>query len=53
MRSLNDILELSTAELDELIGVALDIAANPEKYHEAASTRNWQLSSSSLPPAPG
>ena len=35
MRSLNDILELSTAELDELIGVALDIAANPEKYHEA------------------
>ena len=35
MRSLNDILELSTAELDELISVALDIAANPEKYHEA------------------
>ena len=35
MRSLNDILELSTQELDELIAVALDIAANPEKYHEA------------------
>ena len=35
MRSLNDILELSTAELDELISVALDIAAHPEKYHEA------------------
>ena len=35
MRSLNDILELSTAELDELISVALDIAAHPEKYREA------------------
>ena len=35
MRSLNDILELSTAELDELIRVALDIVAHPEKYREA------------------
>ena len=32
MRSLIDILDLSTAELDELIGVALDIAEHPEKY---------------------
>ena len=32
MRSLIDILDLSTQELDELIGVALDIAEHPEKY---------------------
>ena len=32
MRSLIDILDLSTGELDELIGVALDIAEHPEKY---------------------
>ncbi len=35
MRSLIDILELSTAELDELIEVAEDIIANPKKYCEA------------------
>lgn len=35
MRSLIDILELSTAELDELIAVAEDIIANPKKYSEA------------------
>ena len=32
MRSLIDILDLSVQELDELIGVALDIADHPEKY---------------------
>ena len=32
MRSLIDILDLTTAELDELIAVALDIAEHPEKY---------------------
>lgn len=32
MRSLIDILELSTAEIDELIAVAEDIIANPEAY---------------------
>ena len=32
MRSLIDILDLSTQELDELIEVALDIAAHPDKY---------------------
>ena len=32
MRSLIDILELSTAELEELLAVADDIIANPEKY---------------------
>ena len=32
MRSLIDILELSTKELDELIAVAEDIIANPAKY---------------------
>ena len=37
MRSLIDILELSTAELDELLAVADDIIANPEKYaHKCA-----------------
>ena len=34
MRSLIDILELSTAELDELIAVAEDIIADPKKYSE-------------------
>ncbi|MBQ8209671.1 MAG: aspartate carbamoyltransferase [Clostridia bacterium] len=34
MRSLIDILELSTAEIDELIDVAKDIIADPKKYSE-------------------
>lgn len=34
MRSLIDILELSTKELDELISVACDIIENPKKYSE-------------------
>lgn len=34
MRSLIDILELSTSELDELIATAEDIIANPAKYSE-------------------
>lgn len=32
MKSLIDIMELSTAEIDELIETALDIIENPEKY---------------------
>ena len=35
MRSLIDILELSTAEIDELIAVAEDIIAHPEKYRDS------------------
>jgi len=35
LRSLIDILELTTKELDELIAVAEDIIANPAKYAEA------------------
>ena len=35
MRSLNSILELSVAELDELIATAKDIAAHPEKYRDS------------------
>ena len=35
MRSLIDILELSTKELDHLIAVAEDIIENPKKYSEA------------------
>ena len=35
MRSLIDILDLSIAELDELIHVALDIAEHPEKYWDS------------------
>ena len=35
MRSLIDILELSVAEIDELISIAEDIIANPEKYAES------------------
>ena len=34
MRSLIDILELSVEEIDQLIAVAEDIIANPEKYQE-------------------
>ncbi len=40
VRSLIDILELSTQELDELIEVAKDIIANPEKYaHKCAGKK--------------
>ena len=35
MRSLIDILDLSVEEIDELIAVADDIIADPEKYNEA------------------
>ena len=34
MRSLIDISELTTGEIEKLIGVANDIIANPEKYSE-------------------
>lgn len=34
MRSLIDILELSTQEIDELMETAEDIIANPAKYSE-------------------
>ncbi len=34
MRSLIDILDLSTQELDEMIATAMDIASNPAKYSE-------------------
>lgn len=34
MRSLIDILDFTTEELDQLIGVANDIIANPQKYSE-------------------
>lgn len=34
MRSLIDISELTTGEIDELICVANDIIASPEKYSE-------------------
>ena len=35
MRSLIDIIDLSVEEIDELVGVACDIIANPAKYREA------------------
>ena len=35
MRHLIDIQELSTAEIEELIGVAEDIIANPKKYRDS------------------
>ena len=34
MRNVLNILDLSTREIDELISVAEDIAANPEKYQD-------------------
>ena len=34
MRSVIDISELTTGEIDELIATANDIIANPEKYNE-------------------
>ena len=40
MRSLIDILDLSTAEIDSLIDTALDIIDNPEKYaHKCAGKK--------------
>ena len=36
MRHLINITDLSTQEIDELIAVAMDIIANPEKYQEVA-----------------
>ena len=40
MRSLIDILDLSTAEIDSLIDTALDIIGNPEKYaHKCAGKK--------------
>ena len=41
MRSLTDIVELSTQEIDEMIAVAQDIIANPDKYNECC--RHKQL----------
>ena len=32
MRSLIDIMQLTTAEIDELVALGSDIIANPEKY---------------------
>ena len=39
MRSLIDIWELTTGEIEELIGVANDIIANPEKYSEKCRSK--------------
>ena len=40
MRSLIDILDLTTAEIDELVATANDIIANPEKYtHKCAGKK--------------
>lgn len=39
MRSLSDISELTTGEIEELIGVANDIIANPEKYSEKCRSK--------------
>ena len=39
MKNLIDILDLSTAEIDELIATAEDISANPTKYEDAARHR--------------
>ena len=33
MRNLIDIMDLSTEEIEELIALAEDIIANPERYH--------------------
>ena len=38
MKSLIDILDLSTDEIDELIAVADDIIADPQKYAEVCYT---------------
>ncbi len=39
MRSVIDILDLSTAEIDELIATACDIIENPDKYAEACKRK--------------
>lgn len=43
MKSLIDIMELSTAEIDELIETALDIIENPAKYSEKCKGKNLHL----------
>lgn len=50
MRSLIDISELTTGEIEELIGVANDIIANPEKYSENAKAKNLPPCFLSRPP---
>lgn len=39
MRSIIDITDLSTQEIDELINTAQDIIANPEKYQDACARK--------------
>ena len=39
MRSILNILDLSVEEIDELIAVADDIMADPEKYQEVRNIR--------------
>ena len=39
MRSVIDILDLSTSEIEELISVACDIIANPDKYAEKCKSK--------------
>ena len=40
MRNVLNIIDISTREIDELISVAEDIAANPEKYQEIKENEN-------------
>ena len=42
MRNLIDIRDLSTQEIDELIAVANDIIATPQKYADVCRGKSWQ-----------
>ena len=50
MRSLIDISELTTGEIEELICVANDIIANPEKYSKKCKGKKLAPCFLSLPP---
>ena len=52
MRSLIDIMELSTDEIEELINTALDIIDKPEKYNEVLPSASSRRCSSSPRPVP-
>ena len=53
MRSLIDILDLSTDEIDELLAKANDIIARPDAYREKCRYKKLARCSSSRLPARG
>ena len=52
MRSVIDILDLTTEELEDLMSTALNIIARPDDYAEACRRKKLATLFSSPPPAP-